>query len=517
MAQFRAVMRNDALKRKAFHDIVRDGQISKSVADSFYNPVSGIGDLNDPGVYNAATIPISMSPWEASAYYANGGIPGVIIDKKSKGVLLNGYRYVGGAEWTQDELKRLTEYSDQIGFRDAVSEVVRDALIFGGADIYPKFRKDTALSFSQTPEELLKAGILAKGCIEHFVVVDRWNCVIVPNWNVTARDYLYPDTFYVPLGGVQVSTRRSGLIRPKKLPYWAAIRQLGWGISDFVGYMPSLLGYEIIVMSIPIMAQQMSLLFHEFEMDGLVAQNGPDYVKENFVPQNQEEMRKWSMLNPIALNTFGKVSTVERHYENFDQLVMISRQDVGAKSGIPESVIFPSQPTGLADSRGEDVLLKQSETVQLIQVAVEPSLIPVAKMVAISCFGPEILPKLGSLKATFSMPTVQTKAQKSDSAVKFSQTIAQLVAADIPVASAIKIAMQFFDDVNVSSDLIESLTRPQEGVEGQPRADETPAEMFQRLIRVAGGNGGTEGVLRRLKEIAERAQDPIARLKTLQS
>ena len=68
----------------------------------------------------------------------------------------------------------------------------------------------------------------------------RWNTTFVPNFRIGAQDYLFAKQYYVPLAGVSVKTERSAVIRPKLLPYWGAIQQLGWGISDFEGYMRSI-------------------------------------------------------------------------------------------------------------------------------------------------------------------------------------------------------------------------------------------------------------------------------------
>ena len=81
---------------------VKDGQsfqtideFKAKVRDGFWNPMSGVGSQDDPGMYNFAYIPVSMSPQEATAYYASGGIPAVVTDKKAKGCLLNGYTFEG--------------------------------------------------------------------------------------------------------------------------------------------------------------------------------------------------------------------------------------------------------------------------------------------------------------------------------------------------------------------------------------------------------------------------------------
>ena len=68
--------------------------MGQMIADSFYNSMNGIGTTSDPGYYNDATIPVSMSPNEVTAYYSNGGVAARIIDMKSQGILVNGYRFV---------------------------------------------------------------------------------------------------------------------------------------------------------------------------------------------------------------------------------------------------------------------------------------------------------------------------------------------------------------------------------------------------------------------------------------
>src|SRR6185369_9657969 len=56
--------------------------------DGFFNEVTGIGTGIDPGSWNNAYTPVSLSPQEATAFYSSGGIAETIIDKKSKGILV---------------------------------------------------------------------------------------------------------------------------------------------------------------------------------------------------------------------------------------------------------------------------------------------------------------------------------------------------------------------------------------------------------------------------------------------
>ena len=147
----------------------------------------------------------------------------------------------------------------------------------------------------------------------------------MPEFNVTAADYMSAKSYYVPLSGIEVCTDRSAIIKPKRLPYWGAIRQMGWGVSDLEGYMRSILGYEMSIASIPLMAQQMSLLLYEMPLDTLFAQLGVDAVKK-LMKENTEQMKEWSMANPKVLNAFGKVYTVNRQYTGYPDLMLTVQQ-----------------------------------------------------------------------------------------------------------------------------------------------------------------------------------------------
>ena len=435
---------------------------TKRVHDGFWNPINGVGSADDPGMYNYAYIPVSMSPQQATAYYASGGIPAIIIDKKSKGPLLNGYTFEGDV-WNPDEFKELHDYGEKIGFGIALSDSLRDGNIYGGAVAYPRLKQDTVHSLELSMADLLKAGYLTKDCIDHFVVADRWNCVIVPNWNVTARDYLMPSHYYIPIGGVKVATERSAVVRPKMLPYWGMLSQIGWGVSDFEGYIPSVLSYQIMMASLTIVFQQMSLLFHEIPVDGTMAQNGEDAMKWMF-EYNDKIMQSWSMLHPITLSSVGEVKAVERHFENVDALVKLVMVDIGARSGIPMSVIFADQPKGLADSNEADVLLKQAEAIIKIAITVRPQYRNLCRMLAYSCFGPQYFDnaegvrKLNTLALSFNPPSVQSNKEKAESGEKFADMMQKLVASDIPVDAALKITLEFFEDVEIPKDVLARLT-----------------------------------------------------------
>ena len=131
------------------------GKVSQMVADSFFNPVSGTGTNLDPGYYNDATVPVSMSPNEATVYYSSGGLGARIIDLKSQGLLVNGYRFLAD-DFSQADLDTLKEYSDGLNFDKVLIEAVRDGLIYGGSLFVPALKRDDCLSYSMSFDELVK-------------------------------------------------------------------------------------------------------------------------------------------------------------------------------------------------------------------------------------------------------------------------------------------------------------------------------------------------------------------------
>lgn len=186
---------------EARSDMVLDVS-SRLAGDSLFNEQTGIGSFLDPQSYSYAAMPVMMGPMEQSSMYSNGGIAGLIIDKKSMGMVANGvtFKTFEPKFWDHDKIQMLEEAAELTGCNSALTEVARDALIFGGAVSYPVFKNDSIFSFARPMDKLS----LEKGCISRWVVVDRWNVVHVPSFIVTAEDYLRPATVYLPLGGYEV-------------------------------------------------------------------------------------------------------------------------------------------------------------------------------------------------------------------------------------------------------------------------------------------------------------------------
>lgn len=443
------------------------------VKDGYYNPVSGIGTYIDPGIQQKSFIPVSITPEEGTAYYTSGGIPARIIDKKAGSLLLNGVNFQCDM-MTPEDLATLKEYSERTGFPDAFRDGVTQALIFGGSVVYPALTGDTPTQTQKSKADLL-AAMPEKNFIRYWVTTDRWNVVFIPEYNITAQDYLYSKSVFVPIGGVRVNTSRMAMIRPRRLPFWGAIRQMGWSTSDFEGWIKDYESYEIMKASLPIMAQQMSLMYHSFPADGMIIENGPEYAKQ-FFAQNEEQMRGWSMLHPKAINSVGEIKILERTYTGFKDLITESRLALCSSSAIPESILFAEKATGLASDNRDDIALKQSEVIRLLFNAVSHSFQPCISLMVASCFGKSSEQAKHASEVTIAPDTaiMLSDTEKSQLGINFSSSIAQLVASGLPVDVALEIAQQFTPSVTMTEDITSRL-------EGIPEIEQGTQEIDQSI------------------------------------
>ena len=208
-------------------------------------------------------------------------------------------------------------------------------------------------------------------------------------------------------------------------------------------------------MSLPIMCQQMSLLVHTLPLDGIIAQNGVKAAKA-WQKENEREMRDWSILNPKAINSYGEISVVNRNYSGFDSLIDAIRKDVAAKSGLPESLLFYSMPNGIFNKSEDDVMLKQSETIKLIQQVVAPcvqKLIPILAISYFGCRGQKDLEKYQSIKISFDTPVVSNPQKKADVALKMAQAIQLLYVTGFDKGQAVNIVSKVIGEVEMPSDM----------------------------------------------------------------
>jgi hypothetical protein len=232
---------------------------------------------------------------------------------------------------------------------------------------------------------------------------------------------------------------------------------MGWGVSDYEGYIQSLLTYEVMIRSIGIISQQLSLLYREVPMDGMIAQNGPQYAKQ-WAEFNGKQMAQWNQLDPKTWNSYGEIKTIERHFTDFDKLVMLARQDVGANCGISDTILFHTLATGFSNNE-EDTTLKEAATIKQSANEATVQLAPIIKILVNSCFGYDSpqAKKADGVKISFDSPTVMTNAEKTTSLQAFGGFISQATTAGMQLGYAVEIAKQFIDNLEIPKDMQEYL------------------------------------------------------------
>lgn len=433
-------------------DEARQSMYLKIAGDTLINMKNGIGTWADPSVYTQAQIPIMMGPWEGSSVYAPGGLPATIIDKKARGMVMHGasFRSENKQVWTNDKIEMMEAAAETTGFNDQVSDASAEAYIYGGSILYPVFKKDTPSSYMRD----INKSRLEKGCIKRWVSIDRWNTVVVPSYIVTDEDYLHPRSLYIPQGALEVNTSRVSMIKPKPVPYWVSLYNIGWAPSDMAGWLRSYYGYEITCQSIPVMAQQMSLILYKMPLDALNATIGPDKVKQ-LMQINEEKMAEWSAVDPKAVNMVGDVEVVDRTYSGFEQFIGAMKSNLASQAELPEPVLWHTPNKGFSDNTTES-LLKQSETLQMKQRFLERCLKPATDALIAHVFGTdsEEWEHRNELKMTFSKPIISTEKDLAEVGARFAASVSSFVNAGVSPDTALELSAQFFPTVKITDELL---------------------------------------------------------------
>ena len=440
-------------------DEARSAVRVKLAGDMLHNSVNGIGTAIDPSVYTQSEIPVMLGPYDASSTYSPGGLPALIIDKKARAMVMEGATFKAEDKfWTPDKIQQLEGQAVLTGFNDKVADSATDAFVYGGSVLYPVFKHDTAGSFIRKLDTMN----LEKGCIDRWVTVDRWNICIVPSYIVTAKDYLKPDSLYIPLGGVEVSTTRASLLKPKPLPYWAALYNLGWCPSDFSGWISAYFGYETVCQSIPVMAQQMSLILYKMPLDSLNATLGANNV-EKLMKINEQKMAEWSAVQPKAVNMVGEVEVVDRTYTGLEQLIGAMKSNLASHCGIPEPSLWHTPNKGFSDNTTES-LLKQSETLVMLQHFIERCLKPATDCLIAHTFGmdSEEWKNKDKIRISFNKPVISTEKDLAEAGARFAASVSSLVAASVAPDTAIEITQQFFPSVKIDEELTAEIRKDYE-------------------------------------------------------
>ena len=433
-------------------DEVQKEMFVKIAGDTLINRKNGIGTMLDPSVYTHSQIPVMMGPWEGSSVYAPGGLPATIIDKKARGMVMHGasFKSENKQVWTNDKIEMMEAAAETTGFNDQVSDASADSYIYGGSILYPVFKRDTPSSYLRD----INKTRLEKGCIKRWVSTDRWNTVVVPSYIVTDEDYLHPRTLYIPQGALEINTSLVAMIKPKPVPYWVSLYNIGWAPSDMAGWLRSYYGYEITCQSIPVMAQQMSLILYKMPLDALNATIGPDKVKQ-LMEINEEKMAEWSAVDPKAVNMVGDVEVVDRTYSGFEQFIGAMKSNLASQAELPEPVLWHTPNKGFSDNTTES-LLKQSETLQMKQRFLERCLKPCTDALIAHVFGTdsEEWKHRDELKMTFSKPVISTEKDLAEVGARFAASVSSFVNAGVSPDVAIQLSSQFFPTVKITDEIL---------------------------------------------------------------
>ena len=431
-------------------EIRQKAQSPVGIRDSIINGRWNINTSIDPARANLSLPNIYISPWEANSLYSQKGIFETIINKKAKSILLNGCN-LENKHLTQKQIDLVKEKMEVLNFKEMLAESTLTSLVYGGALVFPLFKKDTPVTTSLPLNSLLKLGILKKDCIDYFIQLDRWNTFIIPPYNPTQKDFLRPDVYTIPFLGSDVyHSRCARVVTAKQAGYWGQVINQGWGISDLCGYVQSGMNYKVAVQSLPLMIQQMSILARVVNVDGVLATEGANAL-DALVEQDTIRTREASPDNPVTMDVLGDIKSIDRNFGQVPELIRLLRQDLASDAVLPEPLLFSSEKGNF--SSGDDTqgnLFKQNESVQMIHKDLESQFKQIAKIVIIDTLGTddEIIKALPYTQIHFDQPVIANALERAQIGKFHSETVFNLVSARLPIDIAVEMA-----DKNVSSDM----------------------------------------------------------------
>ena len=420
------------------------------IRDSIINGRWNVNTMADPARSNLSLPNIYISPWEANSLYSQKGIFETIINKKAKSILLNGCN-LENPKLSQKQIDTVKDKMEVLNFKNMLAESTLTSLVYGGALVFPLFKKDTPVTTSLKLEALLKLGVLKKDCIDYFVQLDRWNTFIIPPFNPTQKDFLRPDVYTIPFLGSDVyHARCARVVTAKQAGYWGQILNQGWGISDMCGYLQSGMNYKVAIQSLPLMIQQMSILARVINVDGVLATEGANAL-DSLVDQDTIRTREASPDNPITMDVLGDIKSINRNFGQVPELIRLLRQDLASDATLPEPLLFSSEKGNF--SSGDDTqgnLFKQNESVQMIHKDLEAQFKQLAKIMIIDALGTddEIIKALPYTQIHFDQPVIANALERAQIGKFHSETVFNLVSARLPIDIAVEMA-----DKNVSSDM----------------------------------------------------------------
>jgi hypothetical protein len=418
----------------------------------------------DPSTMNFIAPNLYLTPHEAAAVYSQKGLPETILNKKGKSPLLNGVR-IKNPKLSPEQHDIIRDDMVKNGLANKLVEGIIQALIYGGGLMFPMFKRENPITTHLPIEGLLRQGIVGKGCLNYWVVLDRWNTVHIPNWNPTSRDFLYPQQYYIPFLGAHVSGQRCArIVTAPQYGYWAVLMTLGWGISDILGWIESVFNYSNVMSAIPTMINQMSILVRTLNVDSYMATEGQD-VLHHIDFENTLKIREASVHNPISMDVIGDIKALQRNFAEVPNLVRLIRQDVGAKANIPEELLFSSERGAFSSGDPtEGAQEKQWESIKYIHRDVAAQLKNIIMLEVINALGKDrdVLSALPYTTIEFDNPSVANVESKSEIGKNVGEMLFDNTGSGIPLDIGFEIAQAYGgDEFLVRSDILKDLKKRQ--------------------------------------------------------
>jgi hypothetical protein len=479
----RVKKRSSSLLPLLINNYKTDKPVTAAFQDAIMNmpTMSGVPG-QDPARMNFITPNLYITPQEAAAVYSQKGLPETIINKKGKSPLLNGVR-IKNPKLTPKQLDTVQENMLRSGFAGKIVEGILQGLIYGGALLFPMFKNDSPATMHLPIEALLRYGVIGKGCIDWMVTLDRWNCVHIPNWNPTARDFLSPKHYYIPFLGAHVSGERCArIVTSPQLGYWAVLMTLGWGISDIPGWIESVYNYYNVMAAIPSMIAQMSVVVRSINVEGILATEGSNILSDIDL-ETTVKVREMSVNNPINIDVIGELKAIQRDFKEVPNLVRLIRQDVGGKANIPEELLWSSERGAFSSGDPtEGAQEKQWESIKYMHRDVAAQLKPVAMLEVINALGKDrdVLSALPYTTIEFDNPIIANAQTRAGIAKDLGDAVINMAGAGMPIDIAAQIVSSYGDEeFAVRSDWLDELKTRQE--ESDARAEEKHEKEMELL------------------------------------
>ena len=517
--------------------------VTATVQDAIANLPTVMGiQGQDPALSNMVTPNIWISPQEAAAIYSQKGLPETIINKKGKSPLLNGMR-IKNPKLSPKQHDIIRDDMVRNGLAHKIVEAILQSLIYGGALLFPVFKRDSPLTAHLPVEGLIRQGVLGKDCVAWMVALDRWQCVHIPNFNPVAQDFLYPKHYYIPFWGAHVSGERcSRVVTAPQIGYYAVLQSLGWGVSDIPGWIQAVYNYYNVMAAIPNMISQMSMIVRTLQVDSYLMQEGFDMMR-NIDLENTARYREASVNNPINMDVIGDLKAIERDFKEVPSLVRLIRQDVGAKADIPEEVLFSSERGSFSSGDPtQSAMEKQWEIIKYMHRDVAHQLKNIAMIEVINALGTDagILSALPHTSIEFDNPIVANAEEKSKIGTNIGKMLFDLTGSGIPIDAGIEIVQPYgSEEFSVRSDLIDDLKARQKEIdEREKEKHEKDMEKMEAEIdlleeqkkhvgdapsgggfggaKVSSGGGKGEGYSRMEQHQREKTRGTAARREGLQ-